>query len=88
MNYNVEVSDNFKKGAKRLIKKFKSLTSEIKGLIATLETNPIQGTPLGNNIYKIRLAIKSKKKGKSGGARILSFVLITEKQGAIIFYLQ
>ncbi|MGB4959002.1 MAG: type II toxin-antitoxin system RelE/ParE family toxin [Saprospiraceae bacterium] len=36
------------------------------------------GTRLGNDIYKIRLAIASKNKGKSGGARILSFVKVTE----------
>ena len=36
------------------------------------------GTPLGNDIYKIRLAISSKNKGKSGGARVLSFVQIIE----------
>ena len=36
------------------------------------------GTPLGNDIYKIRLAISSKNKGKSGGARVLSFVQIID----------
>jgi hypothetical protein len=35
------------------------------------------GTPLGNDIYKIPLAIVSKNKGKSGGARVLSFVKVT-----------
>jgi len=30
------------------------------------------GTPLGNDVYKIRLAIASKNKGKSGGARVIS----------------
>ena len=34
------------------------------------------GTPLGNNVYKIRLAITSENKGKSGGARVISFVKI------------
>ena len=33
------------------------------------------GTSLGNNTYKIRLAIKSKGRGKSGGARIISYVI-------------
>ena len=35
---------------------------------------PRTGIPLGNNTFKIRLAIKSKGKGKSGGARIISLV--------------
>jgi len=37
------------------------------------------GTPLGNNTYKIRIAIASKGKGKSGGARIISFFQIIEQ---------
>ena len=43
-----------------------------------LEDNPIQGTPLGRNCYKIRLAIGSKRKGKSGGARIITHFVIAE----------
>lgn len=41
--------------------------------------NPTFGTSLGNDVYKIRIAIASKKKGKSGGARIISFVKIIDK---------
>ena len=78
MNYNVELSFNFKKEAKKLIKKFPSLKQELAILFITLERNPTIGTSLGNDIYKIRLAIASKNKGKSGGARVLSFVKITE----------
>jgi hypothetical protein len=77
MNYKIELSVNFKKEAKKLIKKFPSLKQELADLFSVLETNPTMGTPLGNDIYKIRLAIASKNKGKSGGARVLSFVKVT-----------
>ncbi len=80
MNYNIELTDNFKKEAKRLIKKYKSLKSEISELITELETDPTKGISLGNDIYKIRLAIKSKGKGKSGGARIISYVKVVENE--------
>jgi len=43
-------------------------------LIEELEKNPEKGIPLGNNIYKIRLAIASKGKGKSGGARVITYL--------------
>lgn len=36
------------------------------------------GTSLGNDCYKIRMAITSKGKGKSGGARVITFVQIIE----------
>jgi mRNA-degrading endonuclease RelE of RelBE toxin-antitoxin system len=77
MNYNIELSANFKKEAKKLVKKFPSLKQELATLFTQLQTNPTMGTPLGNDIYKIRLAIASKNKGKSGGARVLSFVKVT-----------
>lgn len=78
MSYSVELSANFKKEAKRLSKKYPSLKTELAKLFAELEENPTLGTPLGNDIYKIRLAIASKNKGKSGGARVLSFVKVTQ----------
>ena len=78
MSYSIELSANFKKEAKRLTKKYLSLKTELAVLFTELEENPTTGTSLGNDIYKIRLAIASKNKGKSGGARILSFVKVTE----------
>ena len=77
MSYRIELSENFKREAKRLTKKYPSLKSELANLFTLLENNPTFGTPLGNDIYKIRLAIASKNKGKSGGATIMSFVKVT-----------
>ena len=77
MNYNIELSANFKKEARKLVKKYPSLKAELATLFTELEENPTLGTPLGNDIYKIRLAIASKNKGKSGGARVMSFVRVT-----------
>lgn len=58
----------FQRQAKKLIKKFPSLKNELPALIESLGSQPRQGTPLGNDCYKIRLSIASKNKGKSGGA--------------------
>jgi hypothetical protein len=41
--------------------------------------NPTARIPLGNNTFKIRIAIKSKGTGKSGGARVITYV-VTENQ--------
>ena len=75
MNFSVIPSDKFKKEAKRLIKKFPSLKHELADLSTTLANELEAGTPLGNNTYKIRLAIKSKGKGKSGGARVITYAV-------------
>ena len=76
MSYKIQLSSNFKKEAKKLIKRYPSLKKELINLFTELEENPTLGTPLGNNIYKIRLSIASKNKGKSGGARVMSFVKV------------
>jgi len=84
MSYSIELSANFKKEAKRLIKKYPSLKKELSVLFSELEENPTFGIPLGNDVFKIRLAIASKNKGKSGGARVLSFVKVT-KTSVLLF---
>lgn len=79
MSYKIELTDNFKKEAKKLIKKYASLRTEIAELGKELAQNPTLGIPLGNDVYKIRFAISSKNKGKSGGARVISFVKIIDE---------
>ncbi|GET30517.1 type II toxin-antitoxin system RelE/ParE family toxin [Prolixibacter sp. SD074] len=69
----VIVLDNFKHDAKRLVKKYKSLKSELKVFIEKTEKNGPQGTSIGGGLYKARLAVKSKGRGKSGGMRIISY---------------
>jgi mRNA-degrading endonuclease RelE of RelBE toxin-antitoxin system len=80
MTFNVIPTDRFKKEAKRLIKKYPSLKDELSELNEILEKNPETGTTLGNNAYKIRIAIKSKGKGKSGGGRVISYLVTQNKE--------
>ena len=77
MSYNVIPILVFQRQAKRLSKKFPSLKNELNQLKESLYLEPKQGKPIGNDCYKIRLAIKSKGKGKSGGARIITHLHIT-----------
>ena len=78
MSYNIIAVPSFKIGLKKLTKKYSSLKSEFAALIDSLKINPKQGTALGNNSYKIRLGIKSKGKGKSGGARVITHIVFSE----------
>jgi mRNA-degrading endonuclease RelE of RelBE toxin-antitoxin system len=71
---NVKHTKGFLKDLKRLLKKYPSLISDLEQLNKILLSNPKTGAPLGSNTYKIRLAIKSKSKGKSEGARVISHV--------------
>jgi len=80
MSFSVIPSEKFKKEAKRLIKKFPSLKAELGDLYDILIEQPDSGTPLGNNTYKIRISIRSKNKGKSGGARVITYLLTENKE--------
>jgi len=75
MSFNVKTISVFEKQAKRLKKKYPSFKRELSVLINLLKDNPKKGVSIGNNCYKIRLAISSKGKGKSGGARIITHVI-------------
>lgn len=79
MSYSVFTTANFKKEYKRLLKKYPSLKNEIQELGYELSSNPIQGKHLGNHVYKIRLKVKSKGKGKRGGARVITKVKIVNE---------
>jgi mRNA-degrading endonuclease RelE of RelBE toxin-antitoxin system len=77
--FNVELTDDFRRDAKRLIKKYRSIAYEINDLVESLESDPIQGEPLGKDCYKIRMSIASKNKGKSGGSRVITCVKIVDE---------
>lgn len=48
-------------------------------MVENLATKPNSGTSLGKNCFKIRLNISSKKKGKPGGARVITTVVVLEE---------
>ena len=90
MKVTVRITRSFRKSAKRLLKKYPSLHQELSELNDDLSANPRQGKTLGHNIYKIRLAVKSKGKGKSGGLRVISYVEVEiigsiEKDNSVTF---
>ena len=79
MSYSVKTLPHFDKEVKRIAKKHKGIKADIEKLIDNLEINPTVGTDLGQNIYKIRLAISGTNKGKSGGARVITYVVVVNK---------
>lgn len=76
MSYSIIPTHQFEKELKRLVKKFPSLKNEFVNLITDIVADPETGTFIGKNCYKIRLAIGSKGKGKSGGARVITYVYV------------
>lgn len=78
MSYKVKTTDVFEKQARRLTKKYASLKKELLDLVQKLKNKPDQGIAIGKNCFKIRIAIASKGKGKSGGGRIITNIVVTD----------
>lgn len=78
MSYKVNTIAPFRKEAKKLIKKYPSLKHELAQLGSQLSIDPTIGSALGNNCYKIRLALASKGVGKTGGARVITHFYVAE----------
>ncbi|WP_051398128.1 hypothetical protein [Runella limosa] len=64
MNWKIIPLEAFEKEFKYLYKKYPSLVKDIQNLKNKLLESPQQGTPLGKDLYKIRMPISSKKQGK------------------------
>lgn len=76
MSFNIIPTPPFEKELKQLAKKYPSIKKDMADVVSRLLKEPKLGTPLGNDCYKIRMAITSKRKGKSGGARVITFVQV------------
>ncbi|MEM6523454.1 MAG: type II toxin-antitoxin system RelE/ParE family toxin [Bacteroidota bacterium] len=87
MGFNILTIPPFDKQLKRLAKKYPSIKNDFATLLDDLTENPNRGSSIGKNCFKIRLAIKSKGKGKSGGARVITnFAVIHESVYLLSIY--
>ena len=77
--YEIFYTPIFRKNLKRLGKKQRSIIQDVRELAESLEQYPFQGESLGQDSYKIRLRIKSKNTGKSGGGRVITCVKIVDE---------
>ncbi len=84
MNYDFRPSPDFVKGVKALAKRYPSLKSDLMLLRQSLEKDPEQGVDLGGGLRKIRMNIKSKGRGKAGGARVITCNIIISKSDMVI----
>ncbi len=78
MSYNIKTIPKFDKSIKKLAQKYPSIKAEFIQLVENLKQDPFQGIALGKNCYKIRMAIASKGVGKSGGARVITHIVVAE----------
>lgn len=84
MNFEIKTTSRFERAAKALKKRYRSLKTDLGNLISSLEENPHLGDELTPGVRKIRMSITSKGKGKSGGARVITYtILVSENKGCL-----
>ena len=76
MEYSIKTARSFEKELKRLGKRYASIADDYERLLEDLAGNPQLGTDLRRGLRKIRMAITSKGRGKSGGARVITFTVV------------
>lgn len=87
MKVTFDYLDEFERGAKALRKKYPSFEDDYNTFLDELEKNPFSGESLGKHTYKNRMAIASKGKGKSGGARVITYNIQQQSEDEVIITL-
>ncbi len=76
MSCKITYTPTFAKELKRLAKRYKSIKQDYAALLQSLQKDPLQGIDLGKGVRKVRMAISAKGKGKSGGARVITYTVL------------
>ena len=87
MSFEILRSDEFTTSLKKLAKRHKSMAQDYARFLDDLKQNPFQGVEIAPNIRKVRLAISSKGRGKSGGARVITYNLLLSEHDGVIYLL-
>ncbi len=87
MKVSFDYLDEFLRGAKALRKRYPSFEDDYNTFLDELEKNPFSGESLGKHTYKNRMVISSKGKGKSGGARVITYNLQQPSEDEVIITL-
>lgn len=89
MNFEIIATPRFRKSLKALAKRHRSLKDDFAMFASSLRENPWQGDEIAPGIRKIRMAISSKGRGKSGGARVITYNIIsTPAQGGRVYLIE
>ena len=84
MSCKITITPDFLRELKHLAKKYKSIKEDVANLGDELRNNPLLGVDIGRHLRKVRMSITSKGKGKSGGARVITYTVIIAEMDADI----
>lgn len=88
MSFNVIPTPEFERSFRALAKRHRSLKQDFIEFVASLRENPFQGDELTPGIRKMRMAIKSKGRGKSGGARVITYTVVASENNGNVYLIE
>lgn len=88
MSCNIIPTPSFARSLKALMKRYKSMRNDYDTFENELRKTPVQGTDLGNGLRKIRMSIASKGRGKAGGARVITYNVLTKELDGDVYLLE
>ncbi len=80
MNLKLIPTPEFSRSVKKLYKKYRLISKDLKILEKELITNPKSGIELGNNSFKVRIPNSSIPAGKRGGFRVVYYYIDTNNK--------
>ena len=84
MNYKIIPQPTFLREVKILAKKYKSFKKDLQEFNDFLLENPLAGVDLGGGLRKVRMPISDKNKGKSHGARVITYTFYIDEANGVI----
>ena len=88
MSCEIYTTSEFERTLKKLSKRYASMKDDYIHFLTELRNNPLMGTEIKYGLRKVRMAIASKQKGKSGGARVITHTIIYNATDADVTLLQ
>lgn len=85
MSYEITATPTFRKSLKALAKRYRYIKDDFAAFVTSLQDDPFQGDELTPGLRKIRMAISSKQKGKSGGARVITYTIVVSADEGIVY---
>ena len=88
MSCEIYTTVEFERTLKKLSKRYASMKDDYIHFLSELRENPMMGTEIKYGLRKVRLAIASKQKGKSVGARVITHAVVFSASDSEVTLLQ
>jgi mRNA-degrading endonuclease RelE of RelBE toxin-antitoxin system len=79
---NIFIADEFKRAARALRKRYRNIDSDLEPLIEQLRNGDLPGDQISDLpeyiVYKVRVKNSDARRGKSGGYRVIYYILAPE----------